>query len=143
MKRILSILSLSLIGTCLLAQNQMSLDGTWEIIYDDENKGVEGAWQLNKHYDAQPGIKEITVPSCWEEYEKNYEGVAFYRKKFTLPAQWEGKILDLTFDASNYLTQIWLNEQNGIVGVFGQLGPQATEMCCHSQNRKKPFQFPE
>ena len=111
MKRIVSLIAFLCVGAILFAQNQISLDGTWEIIFDDDNLGVEGAWHLNENYDANPGIKEIVVPSCWEEYEKNYEGVAFYRKKFTMPAQWEGKILDLKFDASNYLTQIWLNEQ--------------------------------
>ena len=111
MKRIVSLLTFLFIGTFLFAQNQISLDGTWEIIFDDKNQGVDDRWHLTKNYDAHPEIKEIGVPSCWEEYEKNYEGVAFYRKKFTMPAQWEGQILDLKFNASNYMTQIWLNEQ--------------------------------
>ncbi|NOR74396.1 MAG: hypothetical protein GQ525_04485, partial [Draconibacterium sp.] len=91
--------------------NQLSLDGNWEIIFDDNNEGVEGEWHLNKNYDAHSGIKEIEVPSCWEEFKKDYEGVAFYRKKFTIPESCEGQILELKFDASNYMTQIWLNEQ--------------------------------
>ena len=92
----------------LVAQNKLSLDGTWQIVFDDKNEGVEGDWHLDKNFDTR-NITEIQVPSCWEEYKKNYEGVAFYRKKFTLPAEWQGKILDLKFDASNYLTQVWLN----------------------------------
>ena len=111
LKTILSILILFFYGAVAHAQNDLSLDGTWEIIYDDNNKGVEGQWHLNTNYDAQAGIKEIGVPSCWEEYEKDYEGGAFYRKKFAIPEAWEGKILDLKFEASNYMTQVWLNEQ--------------------------------
>lgn len=108
---ILIILLLVLWKPILYAQNNLSLDGKWEIIFDDNNKGVEGKWHLNKNFDAQSGIKEIGVPSCWEEYNKDYEGVAFYRKKFVLPESWKGKILDLKFDASNYMNQVWLNEQ--------------------------------
>jgi len=92
-------------------QNTMSLDGSWEIIFDDRNEGVEGQWHLNKNYDAHSDIHQIDVPSCWEEYEKNYEGVAFYRKSFTVPQNWSDKIITLNFDASNYMTQVWLNEE--------------------------------
>ena len=100
-KAIFSLLILIALSSVVHAQDGLSLDGSWEIIYDYNNDGVEGAWHLNKNYDAQAGIKEIGVPSCWEEYEKDYEGVAFYRKKFMLPESWAGKILDLKFDASN------------------------------------------
>lgn len=89
----------------------ISLNGTWGIIFDDKNEGVEGEWHLDKNYDLQRDKREIEAPSCWEEFEKNYEGAAFYRKKFTMPKEWDGKILELKFDASNYLTQVWLNEQ--------------------------------
>ncbi|NQU54554.1 MAG: beta galactosidase jelly roll domain-containing protein [Bacteroidetes bacterium] len=110
------ILSLILISMSLLAQqntdpSQLSLDGSWEIIFDDKNEGVENAWHINKNYETHQRKREIEVPSCWEEFEKNYEGVAFYRKKFTLPESWEGQIIDLKFEASNYMTQVWLNEQ--------------------------------
>ena len=91
--------------------NKLSLDGNWEIIFDDNNEGVEKAWHLDKNYSHHPGIRKIKVPSCWEEFEKDYEGVAFYRKKFDVPESWKGKILELKFDASNYMTQVWLNEQ--------------------------------
>lgn len=90
---------------------QLSLDGSWEIIFDDNNEGVKGEWHLDKNFNANSEVREIEVPSCWEEFEKDYEGVAFYRKKFSLPAEWKGKILELKFDASNYMTQVWLNEQ--------------------------------
>ena len=111
MKLLLTTLFLTLISISLFAQNQLSLDGQWEIIFDDKNEGVEGQWHLNKNYESNLLKRTITVPSCWEEFEKDYEGVAFYRKKFTLPESWKGKILELKFDASNYMTQVWLNEQ--------------------------------
>jgi beta-galactosidase len=91
--------------------DRLSLNGNWEIIFDDKNEGVDQNWHLNERYDQHPDIRQITVPSCWEEYEKNYEGAAFYRKKFVIPEGWKDKIIELEFDASNYMTQVWLNEQ--------------------------------
>ncbi len=117
MNMYLKLIVLSLIITVffqgLLAQTraQISLDGNWEIIFDDKDQGVEGEWHLNINYDSNSLKRIIEVPSCWEEFEKDYEGVAFYRKKFEVPEAWEGKILELKFDASNYMTQVWLNEQ--------------------------------
>ena len=96
--------------TCAQVE-QLSLNGSWEIIFDDQNEGVEQSWHLEKNYNQHPRVRQITVPSCWEEYEKDYEGIAFYRKKFVIPDHWKDKILELEFDASNYITQVWLNEQ--------------------------------
>ena len=104
-------ISLCLANLSLAQVDQLSLNGKWEIIFDNEHEGVEQKWHLNEQFDQHPAIREITVPSCWEEYEKNYEGVAFYRKKFTLPESWKDKVIELKFDASNYMTQVWLNEQ--------------------------------
>lgn len=95
----------------VLVPGQFSLNGNWEIIFDAKNEGVEGAWVLNKNFNQHPLKRQITVPSCWEEIEKDYEGVAFYRKKFDIPASWKDKIVELKFDASNYLTQVWVNDQ--------------------------------
>jgi len=89
----------------------LSLDGTWEIVFDPENKGREGEWHLDKAFTAAKGRRKIAVPSCWEETEKDYEGVAFYRRTFTVPAEWEGKVIRLHFDAVNFLAEVWLNDQ--------------------------------
>lgn len=89
----------------------LTLDGQWEIVFDDKNEGIEGQWYLNKNYDTLTGKKEIKVPSCWEEYEKDYEGVAFYREKFYLPESWNNKIIEIKFNASNYKTEVWINDQ--------------------------------
>ena len=42
------------------------------------------------------------------------KGVAFYRYAFSVPENWEGKVVRLQFDAVNYLSEIWLN--NEVVG---------------------------
>jgi hypothetical protein len=88
-----------------------SLDGIWEIIFDRENKGREELWHKEKGFSDHPQRRDITVPSCWELTEKDYEGVAFYRRKFQVPASWEGKVIQLQFDAVNFTSEIWLNDQ--------------------------------
>ncbi|WP_282135247.1 glycoside hydrolase family 2 protein [Seonamhaeicola maritimus] len=91
-------------------ENEMSLNGEWDIIFDDTNQGISEDWYKNDVYEKQ-NFRKINVPSCWEEYNKNYEGVGFYRKKFNVPKSWEGKIIELNFDAVNYKSEFWLNDQ--------------------------------
>jgi len=89
----------------------LSLDGTWDIIFDHKNEGKEGLWHTDNAFEKHQSKQEIYVPVCWEEVEQDYEGVAFYRRKFTIPGDWEGKAAELTFDAVNYLSEVWINDQ--------------------------------
>lgn len=91
-------------------KNAFSLNGTWEIIFDDNNQGIENDWYLDENFGKQ-NFQTIAVPSCWEETKKNYEGVGIYRTKFTIPKDWSDKIIQLNFEASNYKTEIWINDQ--------------------------------
>ena len=114
MKSILAILLITLQISCIAQNNnetaQLSLDGTWDIIFDDENKGIEQDWFLDENFENQE-FKKINVPSCWEELEKNYEGAGIYRTKFTIPENWNDKIIVLKFEAVNYKSEVWINDQ--------------------------------
>lgn len=101
-------------GLCRAGET-LSLDGAWEIVFDPGNAGREGKWHLDEVFSAHPGRRQIRVPSCWEEIEKDYEGVAFYRRKFRVPAAWQGKRVRLRFDAVNFMAEVWLNDH--AVGV--------------------------
>jgi hypothetical protein len=90
--------------------DRVSLDGTWQIVFDNENLGRNEGWQKDSVFQKQ-NIRNINVPSCWELIEKDYEGVAFYRKEFSVPASWKGKIIRLQFGAVNYLAEVWLNDE--------------------------------
>lgn len=90
--------------------NKSALDGTWEIIFDDDNLGVKEKWYLDENFENHPNKRYIQVPSCWEEYEKNYEGAGIYRTKFQIPDSWKGQVIELNFDAVNYKSEIWLND---------------------------------
>jgi len=112
------------LGTCRFATfaaeqpsfpSSISLDGTWEVLFDPENKGREAGWHHEETFSSMAGRRKIGVPSCWELTEKDYEGVAFYRRTFKVPAGWEGKVIRLHFDAVNFRSEVWLNDH--AVGV--------------------------
>jgi beta-galactosidase len=90
-------------------RESLSLDGTWQIIFDRNNEGRQNKWFRGGNFPIEK-TREITVPSCWELTEKDYEGVAFYRRTFVVPASWEGKVIRLHFNAVNYLAEVWLND---------------------------------
>ena len=91
------------------SQMNLSLDGQWEIIFDEENEGRSAGWMQSEIFEGHSGKQTIQVPSCWERYREDYEGVAFYRKVFEVPAEWEGMVIRLQFGAVNYLSEVWLN----------------------------------
>ncbi|MCL4193461.1 MAG: hypothetical protein KJZ87_17125 [Thermoguttaceae bacterium] len=80
------------------AKESQSLDGPWQIVFDPANEGGAKRWVREHNFPREQG-REITVPSCWELLEKDYEGVAFYRRTFTVPNRWQGKVVRLQFDA--------------------------------------------
>ncbi|GGZ87267.1 hypothetical protein GCM10007028_26780 [Algibacter mikhailovii] len=88
----------------------LSLDGSWDIIYDDANLGIANDWYLNENFEKQD-FEKIDVPSCWESVKENYEGVGIYRTKFIIPEAWNDKIVQLNFEAVNYKTEVWINDQ--------------------------------
>ena len=105
---------LLLIAQLNFAQDEISLNGNWEIVFDHDNQGAQSMWHQNEVFKKLEDKRKIKVPSSWELIEKDYEGVAFYRYAFTVPENWEGKVVRLQFDAVNYLSEIWLN--NEVVG---------------------------
>lgn len=104
------------------ARETQSLDGTWEIVFDPDNEGRAGDWQAEEVFSGLKGRREISVPSCWEEIEQDYEGVGFYGRRFTVPKNWEGKTVWIEFDAVNYIAEVYLNDH--VVGRHeGGYGP--------------------
>jgi hypothetical protein len=95
--------------------NTLSLDGTWQIIFDKENKSRVDKLYKNENFLSQDNIQNIEVPSVWELEEKDYEGVAVYRRTFTVPKTWQSKITHISFDAVNYRAEVYLNDH--VVGV--------------------------
>jgi hypothetical protein len=93
------------------AQEELVLDATWEIIFDNNNEGKQADWVTDAGFVANTGRRPIAVPSVWETIEKDYEGVAIYRQEFRVPKGWENKVMHLQFEAVNYLAEVWLNDE--------------------------------
>ncbi len=93
----------------LTQPESISLDGTWSIIFDHDNEGQEGNWHLADTFNNIDAVRTINVPSSWETIEQDYEGVAFYKYDFDVPATWENSVISLQFAAVNYIAEVWLN----------------------------------
>ncbi len=91
------------------ARESLSLDGTWQILFDRNNEGRQNQWFREGNFPKEKA-REINVPSCWELTEKDYEGVALYRRTFVVPASWGDKVVRLHFDAVNFRAEVWLND---------------------------------
>ncbi len=123
MKNLIKALSLFILAavfnTSVYAQqkhsNTLSLDGDWQIIFDKKNISRAKKLYKNEHFLVQKNIRTIKVPSVWELEEKDYEGVAVYRRTFKAPKKWQDKIAHISFDAVNYRAEVYLNDH--VVGV--------------------------
>ncbi|MER3501450.1 MAG: hypothetical protein C4295_08280 [Candidatus Fervidibacterota bacterium] len=100
----------------------LNLNGVWEFTFDPNDIGVKERWFA---LDAQPFPLRILVPFPWESRlsgieRKDYKGVAWYRRTFTLPngrkgkgqraeEEWKGKRIWLCFGAVDWHATVWLN----------------------------------
>ncbi len=71
------------------------------------NEGQNTGWHKTSAFDACETKREIPVPSCWERFEKHYEGVAHCHRAFRVPADRAVKIVRLQFDAVNFMAEVW------------------------------------
>ncbi len=112
-----ALIALMFIGATVPTANaeSLSLDGQWEIVFDPANEGREARWFEDEVFTGLDTRRGITVPSAWELIEEDYEGVAFYRKAFEVPAEWKDHVVRLQFGAVNYICEVWLNGE--AVGV--------------------------
>lgn len=110
------------LGGRLEGRESVPLDGSWDIVFDAENEGRAAKWHVADVFSELEGRRKINVPSAWELVEKDYEGIAFYRREFEVPADWSGRIIRLQFGAVNYFSEVWLND--AVVGQHeGGFGP--------------------
>jgi len=82
----------------------MNLNGLWDYTLTTKNKPAPSAYQ-----------GKILVPFCVESalsgVKKPFlpENRLYYRKEFTLPANWNGKSILLNFDAVDWEAAVWVN----------------------------------
>lgn len=111
LKAILTLILVLSMQVFSLAQTEISLDGQWEIIFDETNEGRSSGWQKDSIFLSHPDKQKIQVPSSWELIKQDYEGVGFYRHEFQIPADWKSKVVRMHFGAVNYLSEFWLNDE--------------------------------
>ena len=92
-----------------LSSKSIPLTGEWRFSIDQDKVGEGQEW-------FAPGYNDSTwatasVPHTWNVMPEylDYEGLAWYRRTFTVPPGSENAHLRLRFEAVFYLARIWLN----------------------------------
>ncbi len=111
------------------------LPAQWLFRTDPEGKGEALGW-------ARPdlsadGWRQIPVPAVWEEtWVGAYDADAWYRVRFTIPAEARGKRLVLRFGAVDEQAWVYLNGE-----LIGEHTEQSTGETVH-QIWDRPFEVP-
>lgn len=87
-----------------------SLNGPWEFEFDDSNVGLEEDWVRG----SKKFSRSILVPFCFESTKSGIGDTSFhptvwYRRNFSIPAEWKGKRVLLHFGAVDYRARVWVN----------------------------------
>lgn len=88
-----------------------SLNGEWSFDFDPNVQGDTANWQTTHAF-----TQKICVPFCWESAlsgigNRDYLGVAWYQRSFTLDSSWANKQVILNFGAVDWRCKIWVNGQ--------------------------------
>ncbi|UCH14900.1 MAG: beta galactosidase jelly roll domain-containing protein [Bacteroidales bacterium] len=108
------------IYTSGLLTADLNLEGEWKFKIKDSLIWKEVDYQ-DENWDVQ------TIPGIWEEqgYE-DYDGFAWYRKRFDLPADLKSQKLVALFGKIDDLDQVYLN--GDLLGYTGEFNPRDGEM---------------
>ncbi len=123
--RVRLLVFLLLVSTCLIAQRQKyNFNSDWRVIVKDDSLAS------SKNYNDN-SWKKVTLPWAWNEddaFKKDIvdlsTGIAWYRKKFKLPASAKGKKVFLEFEGIRQGGEFYLNgkhigrHENGVTS-FG------------------------
>jgi len=83
----------------------IDLNGTWQFLADPE--GTQEPTRLVGQE------VPVAVPGAWQSAlpdRRDYQGLAWYRRAFTVPAEWPWKRARLHFGAVDYVAEAWLND---------------------------------
>lgn len=84
----------------------LCLDGDWRLVLDPDDAGKNEAWFSGN---APVGGLAVRVPSVWDLWAPDYDGVGWYFREFELDSQWEDRYIELRFEAADYYAEVWLN----------------------------------
>ncbi len=98
----------------------ISLAGTWRFRLDPKKVGLEQQWYATRLPDeiklpgttdeAKRGLPNPAKPSLDGLYRPNvYAGPAWYQRDIEIPADWQGKRVDLLLERVHWETRVWLD----------------------------------
>jgi beta-glucuronidase len=87
------------------------LSGEWRFSIDKDQVGEKEGWANAGFEDSSWAT--VSVPHTWNDMPdySQYEGLAWYRRSFSVPAASLDAYLRLRFEAVFYLARVWLNGQ--------------------------------
>jgi len=86
----------------------MNLNGQWNFKFDQQNIGEGEKWFSN----PESFDKKIVVPFPWGSKFSgvpNEADIAWYSRKISIPANWEGKKVFVVFGACDWKTTVWID----------------------------------
>lgn len=89
----------------------LNLNGKWDFNFDDANVGEQQQWYKKHDFNS-----EIIVPFTYETKasgigEEAFHPYVWYRRSFEIPEAESGKRAILHFNASDYVTKVWVDGQ--------------------------------
>ncbi|MBT7166975.1 MAG: cellulase family glycosylhydrolase [Victivallales bacterium] len=90
----------------------VDLVGQWRFRIDPDGRGSREHWEARDHADA--AWESQAVPAYWENTGvlnkgRVYDGVAWYRRTFSVPDAWQGRDVVLEFGGIDDLDQTFVN----------------------------------
>ncbi|WP_434059214.1 glycoside hydrolase family 2 protein [Gracilibacillus phocaeensis] len=90
-------------------EDWQNLNGAWQFAFDDQNQGEKAEWFHNKDFD-----QTIQVPFTYETKasgigEEAFHPYIWYKREVEIPAEQAEKRVILRFQASDFLTKVWIN----------------------------------
>jgi len=95
--------------TDLSAPETVSLCGQWWFRTDSGNVGEGRRWYGAD--DSISGWRKVRVPHTWQVDPAfvDYRGVAWYRRTFDAPSEWQNSAVRIEFEAVFHTATIWVN----------------------------------
>lgn len=86
------------------------LNGPWEFSVRPELAASED-WTSAEYDDSD--WDQLPVPGNWdvENAYAHFKGTGYYRKRISVPDDWEGSVVRLHFGAVYHHARVWLNGQ--------------------------------
>ena len=82
------------------------LDGEWALVQDPGDVGVKERWFAQP---IAPDALAVKVPSVWDLWLPDYDGVGWYFREFEIGEEWADRYATVEFEAVDYFAEVWLN----------------------------------